>query len=318
VKHTLLALFILLFTPLAGMDEPIRTKHKEIQFFQLASFPPIFCAHLPCEINGKILDTLVFHSPNSTKKDTAYLINRFSLTCKPINTFINEHTLLLIKKLSDRFNCSNESVAHELQTKVASEILLKQLGFSRLCGKSRYNRISPQSALHIKKITIDLNFTYKYPARTQLMFSSMATSESMGAGQPYIVKWLIKHGADINIVDTTGKPAILDAITTWNDGEKQLIEYFLDHPSFDINRIYGKHGTLLFSIVFPLPLSYKRSYKLNLIKRLCARGADPEIAFKETTLLQLKETDLELFTIVQEAITQKRIREQNNIIKAIH
>lgn len=319
MKHTLLIslCFLSYLTQLNGMDNSVKPINKDGIFFQLIPLPKIFDESIPSEIQKKILDKLIFNSSNQTLQKASQDLHKLSLVCKPINIALNENTLVLIKQLSQAFNYSNERVAKSLHTKTASEILFKQLAFATMCGNHRYAKISCSDALHIKKNNIDLNFTYEDRAETQLIIAltvPFTKSDTTSVIKPHIIQWLIDNGADINITDLKGVSAVLRAVYDFSNNEKQLIEYFWDHPQFNINQIYTltnhiisphlgeavyKKTTLLLELIRSSCPETRYKQKIELIKQLCARGADPELAGDNLTPLNIAEysDDQELMTI---------------------
>jgi len=333
MNRNLLTFSIVLFvtTSIQGMDKFNKpdTELCEVQFFQHMPFPRIFDENIPSEISAKVFDLLCFASP--TLCDGARCINHFSGVSKSMNILIKDNTIPLIKKLSDAYECSHEYAARVLQTKTASKIVLKQLGFAAMCASNNsYSCISPQDSLHIKKSKIDLNFTYGKKRATQLI--SVLDYATMHAVNPYIVEWLIANGADINVVDRNGSTAPFIALDTFYNSDKQFIEYFWDHPSFNINDIkwYGRKKTLLMQIISLLQSRNpnqsvhegKRSIRLGLLHNLLARGADPELECKTkrpnipTTPLALAEqfNDQEVIDIIKDAIAKKHAQAKKDLI----
>ncbi len=206
MNRHLLTFSIVLFvtTSIQGMDKLNKpdTELCEVQFFQYKPFPQIFDENIPSEISAKVFDLLCFASP--ALWDGARCINHFSGVAKSINTLIKDNTVPLIKKLSEAYECSNEHAARALQTKTATKIVLKQLGFSAICLSGEwYKQVSPQDSHLMKKSNSDLNFTYGDDCKTQLM--SAARCNENGRASYYVFEWLIKNGADINIPDKAHK-----------------------------------------------------------------------------------------------------------------
>jgi hypothetical protein len=281
--------------------------------------------HISTDIQRELLNTSVLSA--ATLHEAIHPIKTFYLSCKKFNKFIEQEHLSLIKKLSIKFELSNEYAASKLPTLIASNILMKQLGFSAMCGTDIRTRITPEQERHIKKCNIDLDFTYGDNCETQLIEAcarSTTSTYSYDIGKPFVAAWLVKNGADINKSDRQGTTAPFHAIARWDDSDKQLIEYFWNHPQFRVNEIGYQRGrtTLISYLAKYLPskesagyeshYSRKRSFFFRLIQGLCNRGADPELkphyndqTYKSALDRAIEKNDQELLAILQEAIAKK-------------
>jgi len=215
-----------------------------------------------------------------------------------------------------------------------------------MCGDwDTPRKISSQNALHIKKSNIDLDFTYGKYCFTELMRASCGFGPKE-KGKPYIVEWLINNGADITLISSQGHTAAFYATVTWNDGDKQLIEYFWDHPAFDANEIgtqghstgpNGESHSIDATLLMFFLLNSKHVWEsikeknlrkqlvlLKLVKTLCEKGADPSLApnkgkgdyifFPTQTALSIAQDfgNHNLIKVLEDAIAKKKSQEQNS------
>ncbi len=119
--------------------------------------------NLPLDERAK---TLLFLSKNNTASSlnfAAYAINSLTKINKQLDTLINNPTfcLQLIKRLAQRFNCSDETAAEALQTTEAQKRLVIQKEFEALFSKYYFNKIEFEHLYNAHKNYVDLNFTYK-------------------------------------------------------------------------------------------------------------------------------------------------------------
>jgi hypothetical protein len=317
---TFISLFLVVSCSIInGMDQA-PTTNMSIQFFEDASFPRIIYEQLPSEVNGRIFDMACINIPDPFLNVIAKNINNLTLVCASFNTFINnsKRTLNLIKQLFYEFRSnSNEDIACVLQTKAAVQRLMLQKGFESMCGHGHFAHISPRDSVAIKKSNIDVNFTYGDDGDTQLIIAASGNFYN-STGKPLIVQWLIANGADINSTDSCGKSALIYALETEPDREKELIEYFLDHPQFSVNQKYdtidGKYslfGYLIRLVCLPA-IKRKHRHELTLIQKFLEKGVDLEgLAVDNETPLDIAKRykNNPLIDILQDAIVKKHAQQ---------
>lgn len=345
MKYNLLVILILLLHSLHvnGMKPKVKKEKKPIAitFFQLNPPPRIFHKNIPSEIQGKVLDITIFNAPSATLKKSIQLIRDLSMISKEIYTYIDVNTLSLIKCLSTKFKLSNEVVAKSLQTKTADGILFKQQHFAIMCTPTTWAEpwISAEGAIRIRKHNIDINFTYGNDISTQLIFACSAERNSRKNKKSDLIEWLVENKADINIENSSGITAPLEAACLWYDGEgTQPIEYFWDHPDLNINEIRwnGYKKTLLMQVLFfwkrvvseycyhNLPHHEREKVeqreerqglcRLKQVQELCNRGADPECGHTSKSrglcsawTMAQESGDKDLIKILEEAIAKKHV-----------
>jgi uncharacterized protein len=85
-------------------------------------------------------------------------------------------------------------------------------------------------------------------------------------GNEEIVNVLLQGGADVNLKDNAGYPAILRALQNKHD---EIADALLSRPNLDLNA-KGLNGTVL--------MSYVRGEQEGTVKKLLERGADPNLS----------------------------------------
>ena len=88
-------------------------------------------------------------------------------------------------------------------------------------------------------------------------------------------KWLIGHGADINITTDEGVNAIMAALYPLS-AEPELISLLLDHPQFDLDHRDNKGNTTLhYCFVQNRSISpYVSEMMCSILKKLLEKGAN--------------------------------------------
>src|SRR5688500_11333195 len=124
MKYIISFILFFLHTPYTYcMIKPI--EQQALSFFQFT----------PLAISDELKEVFDIYITNSNVSEAAFFINQCNLLNRGFNLFLKKNTLPFIKKLSSHFKESNEKIARTLQTKKASSILLKQLGFAQICEK---------------------------------------------------------------------------------------------------------------------------------------------------------------------------------------
>lgn len=159
----------------------------------------------------------------SCLKDAAVAANTLAQINKFLNTFTNDanNTLCLIKELSRKFNCSNETVAQELCTKKANERFAIQYALIGDWAAYAFNTFEKR----IKKAAqvADINFTYGPDKKTPLILASQYNISTSAD----IVSLLMQRGADITAYTTNRENAFMFALKSFN---RRVINLFLAHP----------------------------------------------------------------------------------------
>ena len=198
---------------------------------------------LPKEINTKIIDTI----PLSPWLETVEEVNvsTKSLACvnKAGNLYINdpENTRSLIKKCADRFHIYDIEVAEKLSIKEARARYVVQTSALVVLKEPDPTLIDR----HLNKIasSLDLNFTYSsdFLSKPTLLMAASDLS-SYYSNRAVMAKWLIKKGADINVLDEYKENALMIAIGRFNF---ELIDMLLTHAQFKLTHVDCQGDTLL-------------------------------------------------------------------------
>lgn len=199
--------------------------------------------------------------------DAAKMVNALAQTNKFLNTLINDDNriLKLIKSLSVQFDCSNMAVAELLCTKEANiRYLLQKSLMANWTGGDR----TVKTFSKLKSMGVDLNFTYN---KNETPLFCNIWWEEIGYAQ--VGEWLIKNGADINVVDKNGRNILMCAIEKDN---KALIPLLLEHDSLKVHHQDKQGNTVLHycikALAYLAPMRYY--YISDIIDQLLKKGAN--------------------------------------------
>ena len=130
-------------------------KFKSTEFSELTQLPP--------EDQSRIASFLIINDTTDTLEICGKTINALAQVNKELNELINnpDFCLQVIKRLAQRFNCSDQEVAEALQTKEAKQRLEIQIQFLTTVNQKKF--FNEQEFNHLYetyKGYVDLNFTF--------------------------------------------------------------------------------------------------------------------------------------------------------------
>ncbi len=268
---------------------------------------------LPQEIKIMIVNDVILSPSLQTPEEVNDVMKSLARVNESWKKFItnSENTLSLIKGLSGRFGLSNMEITKKLSIKKARSRYTIQT--AALCGWNKDNAPFIYDNLdRLFKDGLDLNFTYDDDC-TLLLKPAFANEREHTGHAPCdlfydgyfkVSKWLIDHGADINVITKDGKSASILIFSIFN---KPLIELFLNHPKFKIH-YQDNEGNTVLHCCFQQRLRYGHIYGDNfslelhdniysVVEKLIGMGADPRLCNKrgKTSFDLAKETGYEPF-----------------------
>lgn len=234
-------------------------------------------------------------------REATRIINALALTNKQFNADINDQKFgdNLIKKFSEKYCCSHETIAKQLHTKQAKERLALQYKLKSLCCHQQNNRL----CLNIDKLIsqgVDLEFTYNHcgQQKTPLIIAISNNND-------VLFQYLLTLGVNINGCNAHGITALhLACIQPDVHYATQLIT----HPEIAINQLNKRHENALLYCLIHRKTRVKPSF-VNLCAELINAGSDPECTNKQgQTPLKVSE-DLRrnnaIIQLLNNAIQQK-------------
>ena len=128
----------------------------------------------------------------------------------------------------------------------------------------------------LKKIGLDLNFTYNKEQPTALIQAIIMHSFN-GAR---IACWFVENGADINVLTPRKQNAAMFALM---NSDLELMDKIVDHPDFNINHQEIEKYTPLLCCFYHKNLvmgnrqidKTRCPHIYNIVKKLLAKGANP-------------------------------------------
>ena len=262
---------------------------------------------LPREINTIIINNIPLCSSFKTIEEVSGVMQSLSCVNKSWNLYINdsENALSVIKKLSKKFDLSNMEVTEKLSIVGAKHRYSTQL--AALYDWDRTSRFKLHKNLNrLLTCGLDLNFTYgldlnftcnqKHPT---MLIKAICCKKY---GHSDVGKWLIEHGADINLITEYEENAIMLAIDYFNE---DFIPLFLDHPKLNVHHQDDEGDTVLhhcfgraIGVHYLGKIDFKKCEKMcSIIEKLLQKGADPRLCNKQkkTPIDLAKETGYEPF-----------------------
>ncbi len=300
-------------------------KPLEYLFFQDRGFE-----NLPNEEQAEAIQFLTQNNNASTLEAAANAINSLTKVNKQLDTLINnpQICLKLIKHLTYRFDCSNETVANALQTKEANNRLFVQKKFEKLFSTSDYSATLTYTEKGEKKTVtmktlydfsikkfkklyeqyknyIDLDFTYRNFQSSQYDDKDTLLINSATYPSPYktvkIASLLDK--VDINYQNAQYETALMKCAA--NCDNPAALKLLCDAPKIQIDLVDENSNTALIRVC----LMKQKRHKTICISLLLRAGADPEKinSYGQTPLSILKsmgdnEKEIEL---IEGAINKK-------------
>jgi len=261
--------------------------------------PLIFDPSFPTDLNNLIFEKAIVQE---TLQEAARSISTLIQINKASYCYLNnkDHCLEIIKKLSLRFDCSNEDVAQHLQNSRGK--------YQYYIQCSLFHIIQNNDIIHMKTLLskwkcdgADLNFTYGDDCQTPLMQSLGYPKSNIALAQ-----WLIQNDADLNIIDKDGWTFYSHICY-----DPRILEDLIKHPQFDINFRDGYGRTALMYLIRHLntwenPNAYLQ-WLLDGIKDFLMHGANPMIADneKQTALDYARKNKYHVLDLLQEEIQKK-------------
>lgn len=254
----------------------------------------------------------------SCLKDAAISVNALAKTNKFLNKTINEDdkALVLIKHISQLFDCSNIDVARALCTQAANKRYTLQRAFLVGWNYPSWNDVEKDiNKLH--SLGLDLNFSYKKESPTPLI-QAVSWQEY---GYSNIACWLIENGADINACKPNGVNASMIALAYYN---YKVIDALIDHKDFKVNYQDNNNNTPLhcclrglFNDTFTgLQIQQNRcSPVYETVKKLLAKGANPIVINKDGMAplgLAVKSQHKPLIELLEKAIADFNFKKSVN------
>ncbi len=245
--------------------------------------------------------------------DAGQLISAFTQANRTLEKSFNDSStcLFIIKKLSTRFACSNETVAEALSIKSARKRLYLQKTFQSYCKRFAHpynddNKVLKQRFQKLKQDNVDFNFSYAHNCDTGIMIALNPSNP-----EPSIAKYLILNGADLHIEDTNG----FSAHSIVFRSHPYLIPFLLKHKKIEPNKKNGSRAlTPLINLMMQLIYDCNSEHDIENIKQgmkiLLDKGADPELKSKDNyspLLLACKKQDRypQFAEILEQAIAKK-------------
>ena len=239
-------------------------------------------------------------------KDAGRLINTFTQTCKIFEASFNDsnHCLCLIKKLSERFGCSNEKVAETLSIQAARDRWYLQNSLQLFCRHPKKHKIFTSRVAKLKRNNVDFDFTYDDSCMTCLMFTLSPTTPT-----PEVAKYLILNGADLHLENKYGYTAYGDIFRD----HPYLIPFLVEHKKLEPNKTDNDRTPLI-----NLKLSFNQfgasedyvQFIEDGVKILLEAGADPELADRDGSrpldlVRRVIAPHIKFVTLLEDAITKK-------------
>jgi ankyrin repeat protein len=269
---------------------------------------------LPKEINSIIVNNIPLSPCFKTVEEVNGVMVALACVNKSWNLCINDsgNTLSLIKKLSKRFDLCDMEVTTILSMKEAQNRYAIQT--AALCNWDRNNDFFICENLgKLLKNGLDLDFTYDDRRNTLLLKAAFSNVFAHTGHAPrhlfdcrylQVSKWLIDHGADINVITTDGKTPSILIFSIFNN---PLIQLFLNHPKFNIH-YQDNAGDTVLHCCFQQRIRYEYlrddSFRLKLytiiscvVQKLIEMKANPSLPNKqgETSFDLAKRTGYEQF-----------------------
>jgi len=210
--------------------------------------------------------------------DAGMLISAFTQANQALAKSFNGSStcLFIIKKLSDRFDCSDQQAAEILSIQAARNRLYLQNTFQSYCKGFAHpyddnNKTMNSRFAKLKRDNVDFNFSYSDGCRTGLMVALSLTDP-----EPEAAKYLILNGANLHIEDKNG----FSAHSRIFRFHPCLIPFLLEHKKLEPNK-KNRHGMtpliyLMVSLWDMRSLEYISQVQHGT-KILLDLGADPEL-----------------------------------------
>jgi hypothetical protein len=245
------------------------------------------------------------HQTGFKPKEATAAIWSLSYVNKFYNRKINDVSFsnALIQNLSNKFFCTNETIAHNLATRTALEQLKLQMDLKRICFSLNMSPVVIQNNLnYLCKKNVNLDFTYNHKGqhRTPLMLCIERNSNAL---QP-----LLDSGANINAGNVFGvTPLMLEAEFTILPTH---VGKLLAHANIivDQQNRWGE-SALLCTLKKQNRYSVSAGF-IHLVKQLLKAGADPKLADKYgNTPLSIAQfwQDLRILQPIENAIAKKTL-----------
>ncbi len=155
---------------------------------------------LPLEMQYQIIQLLASNETASSLQEAAKTINFLAQVNHELNELINDPNfcLQLIKRLAQRFSCSEQEVAEVLQTKEAKQRLEIQKQFLTLCQRENFNKEEFDLLYEKYKQYIDLNFTFIIFNPNQEKNEITLLIQAALNNNCLAIQTILKYGANIN------------------------------------------------------------------------------------------------------------------------
>jgi len=279
----------------------------------IVSINAMLVESLPKEINSIIVNNIPLSPCFKTVEEVNGVMVALACVNQSWNLYINdsENTLSLIKKLSKKFDVSNMEVTEKLFTVGAKHRYAIQK--AALCDwDSEKHGLICKNLDRLLKTKFDLDFTYdgthtlllKASAENVHEHTGHAPNELFDCEDASVSRWLINHGADINVTTKDGKTPSILIFAIFNNA---LIELFLNHPKFNVD-YQDDEGNTVLHYCFKQRIRYKYlrddSFRLKLytiiscvVQKLIEMKANPSLPNKqgETSFDLAKRTGYEPF-----------------------
>lgn len=192
-------------------------------------------AQLPLEVKSKIVSLLLLEKSADTLNIATKTINSLTQLNKELSELINnpDFCLHLIKRLAQRFSCSDQEVAEALQTKEAKQRLEIQKQFLTLCQEANFNEEEFNMLYEKYKQYIDLNFIFYSFDPNQKKIEVTLLIEATKKNSCPAIQTILKHGAAINKATPEGGTALMYAAINGNTNTFQCL---LTNPNITIDQ----------------------------------------------------------------------------------
>lgn len=246
---------------------------------------------LPSDVMQHIIYLLAENAAAQSLEDAAKNINNLALVNNQLNKLINEQAfcLILIKHLSQKFNCTDEEAAKTLQIKEAQRRLALQNKIYNVCLEDEPN-IKELEQLFLEGA--DINFTY-----VELHYGYLDLGMELLLPNIYIKQLDLDFKNFINL-------------TQWfiNHGANKIQQNTL--LSFIIEDCYEWHG------------NYVNEETIEIIKILLNANADPEVIVigKDKSILSLMQetlNNLQHDEMIKEKVGKSLLENINKVKKII-
>lgn len=230
---------------------------------------------LPPETQYQIINLLFTTIHANTITIAGQTINTLAQINYELNALINNPQFCyeLIKYLSKKFDCSDETTCMALQTQEAQKRLQIQKLFEMLLREELFNKKEFNNFYQQYKATVDLNFTYKYYPDLDFKNSLLICATKTNINKAAKIAWLLNtKNINVNYANKFGITALMECAITADHNTLRLL---CNYPTININQKNNNGDTALMMLCKYSPTAQFNRQNLRV---LVNAGADPDIA----------------------------------------